>query len=82
MPAKAALGFSSFEYFWLTVLGLSCAALISLGGLLKGALALLLGLFIAQVSMDPLTATPRSTECSPCPRSCAQDAARWRKCRR
>jgi TctA family transporter len=59
--AKAALGFSSFEYFWLAVLGLSCAALISSGGMVKGALALLLGLFIAQVGMDPLTATPRFT---------------------
>ena len=61
MLAKAALGFSSFEYFWLAVLGLSCAALISSGGLVKGALALLLGLFISQVGMDPLTATPRFT---------------------
>ncbi len=59
--AKAALGFSSFEYFWLAMLGLSCAALISSGGMVKGALALLLGLFIAQVGMDPLTATPRFT---------------------
>ncbi|HTM77055.1 MAG TPA: tripartite tricarboxylate transporter permease, partial [Devosia sp.] len=59
--AKAALGFSSFEYFWLAVLGLSCAALISSGGLAKGGLALLLGLFIAQVGLDPLTATPRFT---------------------
>jgi len=59
--AKAALGFSSFEYFWLAVLGLSCAALISSGGLAKGALALLLGLFISQVGLDPLTATPRFT---------------------
>ena len=59
--AKAALGFSSFEYFWLAALGLSCAALISSGGMVKGALALLLGLFIAQVGMDPLTATPRFT---------------------
>src|SRR5690606_12507589 len=59
--AKAALGFSSFEYFWLALLGLSCAALISSGGMVKGALALLLCLFIAQVGMDPLTATPRFT---------------------
>src|SRR3546814_18403930 len=29
--------------------------------MVKGALALLLGLFIAQVGMDPLTATPRYT---------------------
>ncbi|KKB12413.1 C4-dicarboxylate ABC transporter permease [Devosia geojensis] len=59
--AKFALGFSSFEYFWLAVLGLSCAALISSGGIAKGALSLLLGLFIAQVGLDPLTAAQRFT---------------------
>ncbi|WDR07228.1 tripartite tricarboxylate transporter permease [Devosia rhodophyticola] len=59
--AKAALGFSSFEYFWLALLGLSCAALISSGGMIKGALALMIGLFIAQIGLDPLTATPRFT---------------------
>jgi len=59
--AKFALGFSSFEYFWLAVLGLSCAALISSGGIAKGALSLLLGLFIAQVGLDPLTASQRFT---------------------
>lgn len=59
--AKFALGFSSFEYFWLAVLGLSCAALISSGGVAKGTLSLLLGLFVAQVGFDPLTATPRFT---------------------
>src|SRR5690606_27794216 len=59
--ARFAMGFSSFEYFWLAVLGLSCAALISSGGIAKGVLSLLLGLFIAQVGFDPLTATPRFT---------------------
>lgn len=59
--AKFALGFSSFEYFWLAVLGLSCAALISSGGVAKGALSLLLGLLISQVGVDPLTGTPRFT---------------------
>lgn len=59
--AKFALGFSSFEYFWLAVLGLSCAALISSGGVAKGGLSLLLGLLIAQVGVDPLTGTPRFT---------------------
>jgi len=61
MLAKFALGFSSFEYFWLAVLGLSCAALISSGGVAKGALSLLLGLLIAQVGTDPLTGQPRFT---------------------
>ncbi len=59
--AKFALGFSSFEYFWLALLGLSCAALVSGGGIAKGALSLLLGLFIAQVGLDPLMAQPRFT---------------------
>ncbi|WP_425049236.1 tripartite tricarboxylate transporter permease [Psychromarinibacter sp. S121] len=59
--AKFALGFSSFEYFWLALLGLSCAALVSGGGVAKGLLSLLLGLFIAQVGLDPLMAQPRFT---------------------
>lgn len=59
--ARFALGFSSFEYFWLALLGLSCAALVSGGGIAKGALSLLLGLFIAQVGLDPLMAQPRFT---------------------
>lgn len=59
MLAKVALRFSSFEYFWLAIMGLSCAALISSGGPVKGALALFLGLAISTIGMDPLTATPR-----------------------
>ncbi|MGV3651929.1 MAG: tripartite tricarboxylate transporter permease [Devosia sp.] len=59
--AKFALNFSSFEYFWLAALGLTCAALISSGGMAKGALSLLLGLFIAQIGVDPLMGTARFT---------------------
>lgn len=59
MLATVALRFSSFEYFWLAVLGLSCAALISSGGPLKGLLALFFGLAVSTVGMDPLTGTPR-----------------------
>ena len=59
--ARFALNFSSFEYFWLAVLGLSCAALVSSGGVAKGVLSLLLGLFIAQIGLDPLMATARFT---------------------
>lgn len=59
--ARFSLNFSSFEYFWLAVLGLSCAALVSSGGVARGVLALLLGLFIAQVGLDPLMAQPRFT---------------------
>ncbi len=57
--AKVALRFSSFEYFWLAILGLSCAALISSGGPVKGLLALFLGLAISTIGMDPLTGAPR-----------------------
>lgn len=56
---KVALQFSSFEYFWLALLGLSCAALISSGSRIKSTISLLIGLFIALVGLDPLTATPR-----------------------
>lgn len=59
--AQFALNFSSFEYFWLAVIGLSCAALISSGGMAKGALSLLLGLSIAQVGVDPLMGSQRFT---------------------
>ncbi|MBJ3774287.1 tripartite tricarboxylate transporter permease [Acuticoccus mangrovi] len=59
--ARFALNFSSFEYFWLALLGLSCAALVSSGGVAKGVLSLLLGLFIAEVGLDPLMAQPRFT---------------------
>lgn len=59
--ARIALNFSSFEYFWLALLGLSCAALVSSGSVTKGILSLLLGLFIAQVGLDPLMAQPRFT---------------------
>lgn len=59
--ARVALNFSSFEYFWLALLGLSCAALVSTGSVTKGVLSLLLGLFIAQVGLDPLMAQARFT---------------------
>lgn len=59
--ARFALNFSSFEYFWLAMLGLSCAALVSSGGIARGTLALLLGLLISQVGLDPLMAQPRFT---------------------
>jgi putative tricarboxylic transport membrane protein len=59
--ARLALNFSSFEYFWLAVLGLSCAALVSSGGIAKGMLSLLLGLFIAQIGLDPLMGQARFT---------------------
>ena len=57
--AGFALRFSSFEYFWLAVIGLSCAALVSSSDLLRGLVALLLGLYLSTVGMDGVTGTPR-----------------------
>ena len=42
--AEFALKFSSFEYFWLVLLGLSCAVFITSERPLKGFVSLLLGL--------------------------------------
>ena len=57
--AGFALRFSSFEYFWLAVIGLSCAAFVSSSDLLRGMIALLIGLFLSTVGMDGVTGTPR-----------------------
>src|SRR5689334_24489225 len=45
--AEFALKFSSFEYFWLVLLGLTCAVFISSDRPLKGLATLFLGLLIA-----------------------------------
>ena len=52
--AAFALNFTSYEYFWLALLGLSSAALVSRGSPVKGALSLGLGLLLATVGLDPV----------------------------
>jgi putative tricarboxylic transport membrane protein len=59
--AEAAINFSSFEYFWLACLGLSCATLIATGHRVKALLSLLLGLAIGCVGIDPVAGHPRYT---------------------
>ncbi|TGV05818.1 C4-dicarboxylate ABC transporter permease [Alcaligenaceae bacterium 429] len=59
--AEVALKFSSFEYFWLAVLGLSCAIFISSGSRLKALLSLCIGLFLSTVGLDLITGSPRFT---------------------
>jgi TctA family transporter len=59
--AEIALKFSSFEYFWLVVLGLSCAVFISPGSPARGLIALFIGLFAATVGLDNPAAVPRYT---------------------
>jgi putative tricarboxylic transport membrane protein len=57
--AEVALNFSSFEYFWLVCLGLTCGVFIARGSQLKSVLSLLLGLFVATIGMENPAAFPR-----------------------
>ena len=59
--AEFAIQFSSYEYFWLACLGLSCAVNISTGSTLKGFVSLLIGLFIATIGIDGTAGHPRFT---------------------
>jgi putative tricarboxylic transport membrane protein len=59
--AKVALLFTSYEDFWLYALGLSCAAIVSRGSLLKGALALVIGLIFSTVGLSEDHTVPRFT---------------------
>src|SRR5437773_2148931 len=49
--ADFALKFSSFEYFWLVLLGLTCAVFMTSDRPLKGFVSLMLGLLIAAVGL-------------------------------
>jgi TctA family transporter len=59
--AEVALKFSSFEYFWLVLMGLSSAVFISVGDPLKGVVSLLMGLLIASIGLDNPAGYPRFT---------------------
>ncbi|MEX2139387.1 MAG: tripartite tricarboxylate transporter permease [Pirellulales bacterium] len=59
--ARVAEAFSVAEYFWLYVLGLSCAVIVSGGAVLKALLALLLGLLLATVGLSAVHTQARFT---------------------
>jgi TctA family transporter len=59
--AEVALKFSSFEYFWLVLLGLTCAVIITIGDTLKGVVSLLFGLLISSIGLDNPAGHPRFT---------------------
>lgn len=59
--AELAFQFSSFEFFWLACLGLTCSVVISSGSPWKGAVSLLLGLLLTTVGYDVVTGYPRFT---------------------
>ncbi|MFO1350215.1 MAG: tripartite tricarboxylate transporter permease [Gammaproteobacteria bacterium] len=59
--AEVALQFSSYEYFWLVLLGLSCAVFISSERPLKAISSLLLGLLVSCIGLDNPAGFPRFT---------------------
>jgi TctA family transporter len=59
--ARFAFNFSSYEYFWLFLLGLSCAAVVSRESKTKGFLALTIGLLLSMVGLGDVHAVPRLT---------------------
>ena len=59
--AEFALRFSSFEYFWLVLLGLTCAIVITSQSPLKGVVTLMLGLLVACVGLGNPAGFPRFT---------------------
>jgi TctA family transporter len=59
--AEVALKFSSFEYFWLVILGLASAVFLALANPLKGIVSLLMGLLVASVGLDNPAGYPRFT---------------------
>ncbi|HEY7607997.1 MAG TPA: tripartite tricarboxylate transporter permease [Alphaproteobacteria bacterium] len=59
--AEVAIRFSSFEYFWLVCLGLTCAVFIAQSSPVKGMIALFLGLFVATIGLENPAGQPRFT---------------------
>jgi putative tricarboxylic transport membrane protein len=57
--AEVALNFSSFEYFWLALLGLMCATLVARSSPIKAIAAMLLGLLFSSVGMENPAGSPR-----------------------
>nr|WP_297457602.1 tripartite tricarboxylate transporter permease [uncultured Halomonas sp.] len=61
MLADAALNFSTYEYFWLALLGLSSSIFISIGSRTKAFLSLMIGLLLSTVGLDMMSGVPRFT---------------------
>lgn len=57
----AARSFSVVEYFWLYLLGLSCAVVVSRGSALRGLLALVIGLLLGAIGLSAVHAEARLT---------------------
>src|SRR5687767_343869 len=59
--AEIALSFSTFEYFWLALLGLMCATLVARSSPVKAIASMLLGLIVACVGIENPAGVPRFT---------------------
>ena len=59
--AEVALNFSTYEYFWLACLGLTCATFMTSQDKVKGIASLFLGLFITTIGYDSITGQQRFT---------------------
>ncbi|OSQ46308.1 tripartite tricarboxylate transporter permease [Thalassospira sp. MCCC 1A01428] len=59
--AEFSLMFSSYEYFWLAVLGLSCAIMVSRGSAIKSTLSLTIGLMLSMIGIDVVMGIKRFT---------------------
>ncbi len=59
--ADFALSFSTFEYFWLSFLGLMCATLVARSSPVKAVASALIGLLIACIGMENPGGVPRFT---------------------
>lgn len=61
LMARIAFNFTTYEYFWLYLIGLSSAAIVSHGSRLKGLLSLLIGLLFSTVGLSEVHSVPRFT---------------------
>jgi putative tricarboxylic transport membrane protein len=59
--AEFALSFSTFEYFWLAILGLMCATLVARTSPIKAVAAMLLGLLVSCIGIENPAGIPRFT---------------------
>ncbi len=59
--ANVATWFTVAEYFWLYLLGLSCAVIVSRGSMLKAAFALIIGLLLSTVGLSAVHTQARFT---------------------
>ncbi len=62
-PALAGLArnFTTYEYFWIAVLGVSASVFITRGNQIKGGISLLLGVGLSTIGLDIVSGYPRFT---------------------